>query len=159
DEPRRAPLYQAHGVEGGLQRPGGVVNEPLLVPAHHLCAFFDPQSPGEGVGGLLDLHPGRGAVWYPAGGRHLGGIDTTFALTAADSRLWIDSQRGDERFYLLDDEGSLAWAGLDQAQGGEHLDRVTDGVTRRVVLVPELTLGRKLAALSKFAGLDLVAQI
>jgi hypothetical protein len=57
------------------------------------------------------------------------------------------------------DEGALPWPGLDQAPGGEPFDRITDGVPGRVVLFPEVYLGRKLTAPFQFPGLDLAAQI
>src|SRR5215469_3176523 len=117
DEPRRTALHQTHGVEGGLQRPGGVIDEPLLVPAHHLRAWLEPQGLNYYLLGFLDLHTGLGAVRPAAGRRHLSDVDAVFpaaigALVGADQ---VARKRRDERLHLLDDEGSLSGTGLDQA--------------------------------------------
>src|SRR5690349_2355019 len=55
DELVRSLQHETHRVEGRLQRPGSVVDIPLLMPADHLGTLGDPQRAGYLGESLLDL--------------------------------------------------------------------------------------------------------
>src|SRR5580698_1321201 len=155
-EPLRTAVRELHRVIRRQHRPRGTVDEAPLMPADDLCAFGYPQPRGDIIGGLLDLdleRAGRGCSVQLAYLRQVAG---TFG-DAWTSR--IAGQGVDEGVDLLRDEGALAWAGLDQSQGGEQFDRVADGVARRPVALPQLDLGQQLLTWLELARLDLLAQI
>ena len=118
-------LDELHRIEGGLQGPGDVIDETLLVAA-------DDQRPlGQlqfvchrtWAAHLMDPHL-RGRDARPPLLAYFLAVGAAFAAAC----LRIPGQRGDERDDRLHHEGALARAGLDQATGGEQLDGVADGV-------------------------------
>src|SRR5436190_4081254 len=157
DEPRRATLDHAHGVERGLEREGGAVDEALLVPAYYLITFFDPECVGHGRARLLYLNARDGYGWSSSTRLNLRDVDISLAPTPTG--FWVAGQGSDERVDLLDHEGPLARACLDEVAGREQLDGIADGVPGGVVLLHELDLGRELSPLRDLAALDLAAQI
>jgi len=63
EQPVRAPLGDPlHRVEGGLQRPGGLIDRPLLVTADDHCSFVKPQVRSNPARGGLDFHARNGHV-------------------------------------------------------------------------------------------------
>src|SRR6266566_4272718 len=125
--------------------------------AHHRTAWLDPEAPGHRRIRLLDLYSRFGDLRGPSEPRHFRDVDALLAATAAG--LWVTGERSDERVDLLDDKRPLARPGLHQAPGCQPLDCVTDGVPRRLVLLPELDLRSELASSRQFARLDLGTQI
>jgi hypothetical protein len=72
--------------------------------------------------------------------RPVRGVDSTLVAADRGNRRSV----GDEGSDLLDYEGALTWSCLDQAEVGEPLDRVADGIPRGVVVLSQLDLGPQL---------------
>src|ERR1017187_284314 len=106
NEPRSALLDEAHRVEGGLQRPRGVVNEALLMPTDNRRAFGELELAGYHVRGQLDLYPRQAGLRLAAMQRHLRKVAHPVAF------LPRARQDRDKKVDLIDDEGSLTRARL-----------------------------------------------
>ena len=121
------------------------------MPANQLAALVDPQRLGQDCRCLLDLHPNFAVGRKPAGPLDLGDVDACLTVGTA---LGIAGQGGDEGVDLLRNECSLARPGLHQAAGGQPLDRVADGVPRRVISLPKFKLRRKLCSMRQLPTLN-----
>jgi hypothetical protein len=76
-------------------------------------------------------------------------------LTAAETGLEFFGDRGDEWFEALDHERAPAGLGIDEPASDQQPHRIADGVPGHVVLLHELTFGRKLSARRELARFDL----